>query len=124
MSEKIQSHRDLIAWQRAMDLVVAIYQATAPFPKSEEFGLQGQVRRAAVSIPSNIAEGYARQTTKDYLRFLRQARGSAAELSTQCELSVRLGYLAAPCPEQQLIVDLDRILNRLIAAIKESRKRR
>jgi four helix bundle protein len=120
---RLRSYRDLVAWQKAMDLTVAVYRATAGFPRTEEFGLRGQMRRAAVSIPSNIAEGYARQTTKDYLRFLRQARGSAAELSTQCEAAMRLGMLPDVCAELERIEEVDRILHGLIEGVKRTKKK-
>src|SRR5262245_3618122 len=88
MSGAIQTFRDLIAWQKAMNLAKEIYRLTKAMPASEQFGLTNQMRRAAVSIPSNIAEGYARQSTRDYLKYLRTARGSLAELSTQYELAI------------------------------------
>jgi four helix bundle protein len=93
MSE-IKSHRDLIAWQKAVDLVVEVYALTARLPDEERFGLMSQARRAAVSVPSNIAEGYGRGTTADYVRFLRAARGSLYELDTQSQLLVRLELIA------------------------------
>src|SRR5688572_6107760 len=79
----IRTHRDLIAWQRGMTLSKEIYTATRAMPEDERFGLTNQMRRAAVSVPSNIAEGYALETRKSYLRHLRISRGSLAELSTQ-----------------------------------------
>lgn len=71
----VKSHKDLIIWQRAIELIAKVYELTAPFPKSELYGLTGQVRRAAVSIAANIAEGHARDTTRDYLRFLSLLAG-------------------------------------------------
>ena len=88
----INSHRDLIVWQRAMDLVVGIYEITETFPKTEIYGLTSQIRRAAVSIPSNIAEGKNRDTRKDYRHFLMIAYGSGAELETQIEIAKRLSF--------------------------------
>jgi four helix bundle protein len=88
----MESYRELTVWQKGMDLVVAIYQLTATFPKSETFGLASQMQRAAVSIPSNIAEGNALHQTKAYLRHLAIACGSLAELETQLEIAARLGY--------------------------------
>ena len=82
MEHTVKSYRDLIAWQRARDLVREVYLLTATFPVGERFGLVSQMDRSAVSIPSNIAEGYGRATTQDYLHFLRIARGSAYELET------------------------------------------
>jgi four helix bundle protein len=78
-----------------MDLVTYVYQATDPFPRKEMFGLTNQIRRAAVSIPSNIAEGQARDTTRDFLRYLAIARGSLQEVETQILIACRLGYLDA-----------------------------
>jgi len=78
----IKSHRDLIVWQKAMDLVEAVYEATVPFPKEETYALTNQIRRAVVSIPANIAEGQGRRLSKEYLYFLANARGSLLELDT------------------------------------------
>ena len=89
------THRDLTAWREAMDLVELVYQATADFPKAELFGLTSQIRRSAVSVPSNIAEGSARNSPRELLHFLGISCGSLAELETQLELAARLGYLAA-----------------------------
>lgn len=92
----MESYRGLIVWQKGMDLVVAVYRLTATFPKSETFGLASQMQRAAVSIPSNIAEGNALHQTKAYLRHLSIACGSLAELETQIEIAERLGYATTP----------------------------
>jgi four helix bundle protein len=88
-----KSFRDLEVWRLGLDLVETIYRCTAEFPKSEIFALSAQMRRAAVSIPSNIAEGQARSSSKEFLRFLSIAIGSLAELATQLELASRLGYM-------------------------------
>src|SRR5271154_3028023 len=88
----VKSFRDLDVWRLSLDLAEAVYQCTASFPKSELFGLTAQMRRAAVSVPSNIAEGRSRSSTKEFLQFLSIALGSLAELETQFELAVRLGY--------------------------------
>lgn len=88
----IKSYRDLRVWQDAMELTQMIYEVTSSFPKDEVFGLTNQLRRAAVSIPSNIAEGHARESTKEYLQFISVARGSLAELETQCLIAQRCGY--------------------------------
>lgn len=95
MTAKIQSYKDLIIWQRGMELVLSIYQLTADFPKTELFGLTSQMRRSAVSVVSNIAEGYARRTDGEFLRFLLISRGSAAELETQLLVAKNL-KLAKP----------------------------
>jgi four helix bundle protein len=87
------SYRDLKVWQDAMSLTVRIYAATAHFPNEERYGIVQQMRRAAVSIPSNIAEGYGRQTSRQRYSFLENAMGSLFELETQTELSSRLGFL-------------------------------
>ncbi|MGH9930460.1 MAG: four helix bundle protein [Pyrinomonadaceae bacterium] len=78
----IKSHRDLIVWQKSMDLVVSVYRATESFPKAEVYGLTSQIRRAVTSIPANIAEGQGRRLTKEFLYFLANARGSLWELPT------------------------------------------
>jgi four helix bundle protein len=86
-------HRNLLAWQKSMDLAVEIYGATKNFPKEEIYGLTGQLRRAAVSVPSNIAEGAADRTSQQFSNFLSNAIGSLNEIDTQLELGLRLGYL-------------------------------
>ena len=88
----VKSYKDLIIWKRSMDLVVSIYRITEDFPSKESFGLISQMRRASVSIPSNIAEGYGRQSTGSYAQFLSIARGSLFELETQIEICIRLNY--------------------------------
>ena len=94
-------HKRLVVWQRSIDLVREIYQATAKFPSEERFGLTAQMRRAAVSVVSNIAEGAARQGTAEFLQFTHTALGSLSELDSQLEISRTLGFLN--------IVDFDRI---------------
>ncbi len=89
----VQSYRELIAWQKAMDFVADVYRATRSFPKEELYGMTSQLRRAAVSIPSNIAEGQGRQTTGEFRQFLGHAGGSLLETETQILLSERLHYL-------------------------------
>ena len=113
----IRTFRDLIAWQRAMDLARAIYVASRVLPSEERFGLFVQMRRAAVSVPSNIAEGYARQSTQDYLKFLRIARGSLAELSTQYEIAHTSSLLAVDPSILDLLAQVDRILQGLIRSL-------
>jgi four helix bundle protein len=88
----VKSYKDLIVWQKAIELVLAVYQHTTAFPKDEIYGLRQQLRRAAVSIPSNIAEGQCRSTTKDFLHFLVMARGSLGEVETQVLISQRFAY--------------------------------
>jgi four helix bundle protein len=89
----IESFRDLRVWQGGMDLVEKVYAMTARFPKGEIFGLSSQIQRAAVSIPSNIAEGHTRAHTKEYLNHLSIAQASLAELETQIEIALRLQYI-------------------------------
>lgn len=91
----IRSYRDLLVWQKAMKLVTEVYIATKPFPSEELYALTGQLRKCAVSIPSNIAEGYGRHSTGDYKRFLQIAVGSIFELQTQLEIAANLKYLAS-----------------------------
>ena len=93
MSEKIRTHKDLKIWSRSVDLVTRIYKVTEKFPKSEMFGLTSQIRRAAVSVPSNIAEGSGRRSAKELIYFLHIAIGSMAELETQFIISQNLGFL-------------------------------
>ena len=90
---EVFSYRDLSVWQLAMQLTESVYTITRSFPQSELYALANQLQRAAVSIPSNIAEGHARNTTRDYLRFVSIAMGSLAEVETQIELAARLNYL-------------------------------
>jgi len=87
------SYRDLRVWQQAMDLATQVYRLTDTFPKHELYGLTGQIRRAAISVPSNIAEGKGRRTDRDFSSFLFRARGSLLELETQISLAQRLEYL-------------------------------
>jgi len=86
------SFRDLAVWQRSIELTLAVYKLTAAFPDSERFGLTNQLRRASVSVASNIAEGYGRATKGEYLQFLGHARGSASEVETQLVIAKALGY--------------------------------
>ena len=92
METSLKDFRGLRVWQAAMHLVTLVYRQVSSLPSHETYGLASQMRRAAVSIPSNIAEGYCRESTKDYLRLLSIAQGSLGELETQIELSERLGY--------------------------------
>jgi four helix bundle protein len=90
---RVASHRDLLVWQKAMDLVTACYRITAGFPKTEQYGLTSQLQRAAVSVPANIAEGKGRATTGAYLQHLSIAAGSLAELDTHLGVAQRLAYI-------------------------------
>ena len=91
---KIMSFRDLRVWQLAMDLVELVYRLTRSFPKNEIYGLASQIQRAAVSVPSNIAEGHTREHTKEYLHHLSMSQASSAELETQLEIAIRLRYVS------------------------------
>ncbi len=93
-SEPAQNFKDLLVWQKGMDIAKMIYELTFAFPKEERFGLVSQMRRAAVSIPSNIAEGQARHTTGEFVQFISHAEGSLAELETQLRLAVELKFLS------------------------------
>ena len=91
--KKVQQYRDLKAWQKAMDLVELVYEATRSWPKDEVYGLTNQVRRAVVSVPSNIAEGQGRNSPKEFMHHLSIARGSLLEVETQVLIAQRLGYI-------------------------------
>ena len=114
-----QTFRDLIAWQQAKALARQVYEVTRGFPDEERFGLVIQLRRAAVSIPSNIAEGRGRGTKKDFAHFLMQARGSLYEVETQIELANELHYISGPDAARllQACNELSRVLNGLINSI-------
>jgi four helix bundle protein len=120
----VQSYRQLIAWQKAMDLEAHVYRATVTFPKEEMYGLTSQLRRAGVSIPSNIAEGQGRQTTGEFRQFLGHARGSLLETETQILISQRLGYFDTKTAEKRLAQasELGRILNGLMKLLEESHR--
>jgi four helix bundle protein len=91
----VRNYRDLRVWHAAVDLSLQVYAVTRAFPRSEEFGLASQLRRAAVSVASNVAEGHARSGSRDFVRFLWIARGSLAEVDTQLLIADRLGYVAS-----------------------------
>ncbi len=122
MAEKIRSYRDLKAWQKGMELVREIYRVSRDFSKDEIFGLISQIRRATVSIPSNIAEGHQKLSRKEYQYFLGNARASLAEMETQILIARDLDYLSEQ--EMNLIlnlsVELGRILNGLINSIRNN----
>jgi four helix bundle protein len=112
----MSNHRDLIAWREAMSLVEAVYRDTENFPRDEAFGLRAQVRRAAVSVPSNIAEGSGRNSPGELRQFIGIASGSPAELETQLELSVRLRFMES---DAAAIRQTDRV-GRLVNALRKS----
>ena len=113
--ERIQSHKDLVVWKKAMDLVVEVYRLTTYFPQSENFRLISQITRAAASVPANIAEGHARATRKDFANFLAIAKGSLMETETYFMLAQRLKYLKAEqvTPILSLIVEISKMLTSL-----------
>lgn len=116
----IKSYKDLLVWQRSMNLVESVYRITEKLPSKEQFGLISQMRRAAVSIPSNIAERYGRQSTGSYAQFLSIARGSLLELETQIELCIRIKYIQQIDVEKILneIIEINKMLSSLITKIK------
>ena len=114
----IANYRDLAVWQRAMELAALVYKLTARLPREEIYGLSSQLQRAAVSIPSNIAEGHARESTKEYLRYLLVSRGSMAELETQLLLCQKLRLLSEEDVEHALIVSDE--IGRMIRGLQKS----
>ena len=124
MANDVRSYKDLVAWQKSMELVTAVYRASQGFPKEEIFGLVSQIRRSAVSVPSNIAEGHARTSKKEFQYFLSNARGSLAELETQLTIAHQLAYIDETRINQLLdrLGEVGRILNGLLTALKRSSK--
>jgi four helix bundle protein len=117
----VRFYRDLLAWQKAMDLITEIYRVSQRFPSVEMYGLISQMRRAAVSIPSNIAEGQGRLTKGEFIQFLGNARGSLLELETQILVARNLNYIdeAALTNLTGLTAEVGRLLNGLLGAIKK-----
>lgn len=115
----INSYRDLIVWQKSKELAKLVHRATQNLPRAELFGLTSQMRRAAISIPSNIAEGYNRKTRPEYLRGLRIASGSQAELQTQWEIAEELGYVKPDPQITQLLTEIDKMLFSLIRKLNQ-----
>ena len=120
----MKTYRDLIVWQKSMDLVILVYNATNQFPKEEVYNLTSQIRRSAVSVPSNIAEGYGRNSSGDYVRFLQISSGSLYELQTQLEISFRMKYFSQEKFRElnSLSIEIEKMLSSLISKIKNSRK--
>ena len=115
----MQSYKELTVWQKSMSLVTSVYSVTGDFPRDEMYGLTSQVRRSAVSVPSNIAEGQGRATKGEFVQFLCHARGSLFELETQILLAKRLGYLQ-PRESSDLLealTEVARILNGLLSSL-------
>ena len=111
----MRTYKDLIVWQKSMCLVTEIYKATKTLPEEEKYGLTSQIRRSAVSIPSNIAEGYGRNSTDDYLRFLKISIGSLYEMQTQIEIAYNLKYLSAD--NFQPLYDSSREIERMLISL-------
>jgi four helix bundle protein len=116
---KLNSFKDLIVWQKAMELVKQTYILIEKLPQIERFALADQMRRSAVSIPSNIAEGYERNSTKEYINFLSIANGSKSELITQLELCVMLGYVQDVTDLLNLCDEVGKMINTLIAKLRK-----
>ncbi|HVF54850.1 MAG TPA: four helix bundle protein [Pyrinomonadaceae bacterium] len=118
----MRPHENLEAWSKAVEFVVDVYKATESFPKEERFGLTSQIRRAAVSVPANIAEGAARRSEKEFVHFLSNAQGSASEVETEIIIAYRLGFLGESS-FTELQVALERI-GRLITGLSQHLKRK
>ena len=122
----IQSYQDLKVWQSSMDLVIESYKLTQKFPATERYGLVNQIRRSAVSIPSNIAEGHGRQYLGDYLRFLSIANGSLKEFETLMLIAIRLAYVSSISVESTLETadQVGRMLNVLRQRLRQSKRKK
>ena len=117
----MNGYRDLIVWQKSMNLVTLIYGLILKLPDDEKFGLTSQVKRSAISIPSNIAEGYGRHYKKDYSRFLQIARGSLFENQTQLEIAINLDFIKTEDLQEikELSIEVEKMLNSLIKKLDE-----
>jgi len=117
----VKNYQELVAWQKAMDLVEDVYKLTKHFPREELYALTSQIRRAAVSVPSNIAEGQGRRTTSDFLRHLSIAYGSLREVETQAMIAQRLKYVAGANVKSVIdrAGDVGRLLNGLMSALEK-----
>jgi len=115
----IRNYRDLIAWQKAMDLVGAVYDFIQHLPQSEAYGLGSQLRRAAISVPVNIAEGQGRKTSREFRHFTRIAHGSVREIETEVLIAIRLGYASKEASQNvmDLAIEVGRLLNGLLRAL-------
>jgi four helix bundle protein len=120
LSEKLKSYKELKVWQRSYQLCLEIYKITKGFPDEEKYGLTSQLRRAAVSVPSNVSEGYGRKTTPEYIQFLYIAYGSVCEIETQILLSGDLGYISNGRLEmlKEGIREVERMLKALIRSLE------
>ena len=117
---QIRDYKDLVVWQKGMQLAKEVYELTQSFPTEEKFGLVSQMRRAVVSVPSNVAEGQARNTTGEFVQFLSHAEGSLAELDTQIRLSIELGFCREATVKsiQELIIEEQKMLKSLRRSLK------
>ena len=124
MTDTVQSYRQLIAWQKSMKFTADVYRATRNFPKWELYGLVSQLRRAAISVPSNVAEGQGRRSTGEFKHFLGIARGSLLETETQILLALELQYLSSEDSERLLAetAEVGRIINGLINSLDGKRR--
>ena len=117
----MQSHKDLNVWKKSMEFVQNIYRLTRKFPQEEQYGLSAQMRRSAISIPSNIAEGAARNSVKEYKQFLYISLGSAAEIETQLEIAEGLGYISDGKTLQTNIIEIRKMLMGLISYVAKKK---
>ena len=120
--EKMKSHKDLDAWKKSMDMVDSIYKVTKSFPNDELYSLTNQMRRAVISVPSNIAEGAARGSKNEFVQFLYISLGSLSELETQVIIANRLGYLSDPNNLLESIIVIRKLINGLIYSLKREVK--
>ena len=115
----MRNHKDLDVWKKSIDLVAQIYEISKGFPKEEAYGLQGQIRRAVVSIPANISEGASRNTKKEYIQFLYIALGSASEVETHLIVSQKIGFISAIDDALADIENIKKMLNGLISFLRK-----
>src|SRR5437773_1336445 len=120
---KVSSYRDLLVWRKGIDLVKSVYVITQSFPADERFGLTAQIRRAAVSVPSNIAEGQARHTTGEFIHAISDSEGSLAEVDTQLVIAIELGYCRQPDVELAagLVTERQKMLTSLRRKLQDKR---
>lgn len=125
IDKQLRNYKDLIVWQKAMDLVSDVYRVTANFPREEVYGLTNQLRRSAVSVPSNIAEGQGRATKGEFIQFLCHSRGSLLELETQVLIASSLGYLNTQQQQvlQTNVTEVARMLNGLLSSLGAFRRK-
>ena len=116
---KIESYSDLIVWQKSITMVTSVYELVKTFPTDERFGLTSQIKRCSVSIPSNIAEGWGRSSSKSFAQFLRIAKGSLYELETQILIGKNLKYIIDSNEIDSLIIEISKMLNSLIKKLEE-----